>query len=67
MSAFCRLKLAANAHFPFLEALQNEPYNAPPFPAGVRGLGAGNKLNFEMPHVAERSDYAVAFLLPIDQ
>gem|GEM_PF-6085189 len=31
------------------------------------GFGAGIKLNFEVPHVAERSDYAVAFLLPIDQ
>jgi hypothetical protein len=33
-NAFCRLNQERNARLRFLEALQNEPYNAPPFPAG---------------------------------
>jgi hypothetical protein len=47
-----------------VEALQNEPYNAPPFPAEP-GFRLEFSRVFQMPHVAEHSDHGVAFLLSI--
>jgi hypothetical protein len=48
---------------PFLEALQNAAYNPPPFPAEPNSVGVGLVV---MPHVAELSVNAVAFLLSVD-
>jgi hypothetical protein len=48
----------------FLEAPQNAAYNAPPFPAG-RAKSAGLSRIYAMPHVAELSAHAVAFLLSV--